>query len=330
MSERPLVSVIVPVYNAESCIEECIASILAQTHGNLEVLVVDDGSVDGSSVVLRGIVARDDRVKLFIKENGGVSSARNLGLDNASGSFVAFVDADDTVEPNMIEALLSACIETGSDVACCDFRRGNRGRWSAHNQEVDAFSIMGRDDFLLGVITGSKGSHLIGGYLCNKLFSKSLLQRSRLETGRIICEDLLFVLEVGERVERACCVSAALYNYTVAVGSATHRLDTLVTSEGGWAYFEVAKIVSDRYGTTPALARAARCSMCGAAVNGLMHLVGNAEHYVLFDELRSYAKAEWSFYSFGLSIRQKARAWLVIFHPAIYCALKRVWGSYDG
>lgn len=328
MSESPLVSVVVPVYNAESCVEDCVASILAQTYGNLEVLLVDDGSTDCTSSILKKIAARDNRVRVFFKANGGVSSARNLGLDNASGGFFCFVDADDTIEPNMVEVLLSACLDTGSDVACCGFKREGR-RDGLLSLQADVSFVMNREEFLLGVLTGSKGNHLIGGYLCNKLFTKSLLQRSRLDVGWAVCEDLLFVLEVGQRVEKACSVPDALYNYTVTKGSATRRLSTLVTPDGGWAYFEVAKIVRDRYGTSPALKHAAHLSMCGTAVNGLMHLVGNAEHRALYDELRSYAKAEWFYYKFGLSVRQRARAWLVIFHPMVYGVLKRVGGSYD-
>lgn len=329
MKETPLVSLIVPVFNAEDCIEDCVASIVAQTYKNLEVLLVDDGSNDGTPNVLKKIAAQDNRIKILPKKNGGVSSARNLGLDNASGDYLGFVDADDTVSPNMVEVLLSACLGTGSDVSCCGFGRGNRGYQAAPNQEVKTPLIMNQEEFLLGVIEGCKGGCLIGGYLCNKLFAKSLFHKIKLEVGRDICEDLLCVLEVGQRVERACVVPDPLYNYTMKADSATHRLSALVTPDERWAYFEVAKIVRDRYGITPALAHAARLSMCKTAVNGLMHLVGNERYRALYDELQLYVMSEWSFYKVEVNVRQRARTWLVTFHPMVYAVLKRI-GSVCG
>lgn len=88
MNEKPLVSVIVPVYNAEHCVSDCVESILAQTYVNLEVLLIDDGSTDNTLDLLNRIASKDGRVRVLTKHNGGVSSARNLGLDNALGDFL--------------------------------------------------------------------------------------------------------------------------------------------------------------------------------------------------------------------------------------------------
>lgn len=329
MNEKPLVSVIVPVYNAEHCVSDCVESILAQTYVNLEVLLIDDGSTDNTLDLLNRIASKDSRVRVLTKHNGGVSSARNLGLDNALGDFFGFVDADDTVEPDMFEVLLSACLNTGSEVACCGFNRESReSRFSACRKDGTP-SLMNREEFLLGVITGSKDGRLIGGYLCNKLFAKSLLQRARLEVGRVICEDLLYVLGVGQHVDKACCVSGAFYNYNVTAGSATRSLSTLVTPDGNWAYFEVAKIVHERYGTSPMLEHATRLSMSATAVNGLMHLTNSSLYRNLYKELKSYAEAEWPFYGPELSMRNRIRVWLVIFHPMVYGMLKRIGGRCE-
>lgn len=324
---QQLVSIIIPAFNCADTIENCLTSVLGQTYRKLDVVVVDDGSIDKTAEVVEFIARQDQRVRLFCKENGGVSSARNLGLDNARGKYVAFVDADDMIEPEMVEKLLAACIETDSDVACCGFLREKDGRWMPEHPLPDDRIVLNRREFLLGVISGCKGNHLIGGYLCNKLFASSLLQRVRLESGRAVCEDLLAVLEAGQSVNRACCVREALYRYSKTQGSATRSLDTLITPDGDWAYFEVAQIVYRRYSTTSALKRAARLSICGAAVNGLMHLVGNSEYRSLYDELRAYAKSEWDFYRSNLTPHQKARTYLVIFRPAIYNLLKRIGGS---
>ena len=98
MANIPKISVIIPVYNAEKYLYRCIDSVLVQTFTNWELLLIDDGSKDSSGVICDEYAAKDARVRVFHKENGGVSSARNLGLDNARGEWVAFVDSDDYIE----------------------------------------------------------------------------------------------------------------------------------------------------------------------------------------------------------------------------------------
>ncbi len=103
--ELPLISVIVPVYNIEECLERCVGSLTAQTYGNLEILLVDDGSTDKSGALCDALAARDNRIRVFHKENGGSSSARNLGIREARGQYLGFVDSDDYVDPDMYECL---------------------------------------------------------------------------------------------------------------------------------------------------------------------------------------------------------------------------------
>lgn len=111
MNETPLITVIVPVYNILDCLPRCIHSITAQTYGNLEILLVDDGSTDGTGELCDRLGGEDGRIRVFHKENGGSSSARNLGLDNASGEYIGFVDSDDYIEPDMYEKLLRAVMD---------------------------------------------------------------------------------------------------------------------------------------------------------------------------------------------------------------------------
>lgn len=110
------VSIIVPVYNVERYLEECIDSILAQTHSNLEIICVDDGSTDGSPAILRSVSRRDARVKVLTKANGGLSSARNAGIREASGDVVMFVDSDDKIAANACEVVSAAFARTGAEI----------------------------------------------------------------------------------------------------------------------------------------------------------------------------------------------------------------------
>ena len=113
----PRISVVVPIYNVEPYLEECLESIAAQTHRDLEVVMVDDGSTDRSAAIAEGFAARDERFRLITQPNGGLGRARNTGIDAATGEFLAFVDSDDFLTPDAYQLLLGALEETGSDFA---------------------------------------------------------------------------------------------------------------------------------------------------------------------------------------------------------------------
>ena len=321
-----LVSVIVPVYNGEGTIGRCLDSILAQSHANLEVLVIDDGSFDATREVVSAIAGFDPRIKLVTKENGGVSSARNAGLDAMSGDYVAFVDSDDSIESDMIEVLLDACISTGSDVACCGFERMRDGIWVSQVEERQGWDILTREEYLLGVVGCSIGSPPIGGYLCNKLFKCSLLHRVRLDTGLAVCEDLKAVAESSHRVDRACWVPRGLYRYTDTPGSATKSLKTLVTPDGKWGYFEADKSIREEFSATPKLAEALRLAQFGTALSGIYHLAGHAEYQALFDSLAAYVLGEWDFYRSRTPLKQRLKPRLVLSFPILYYRLKLIGG----
>lgn len=121
--EKPLISVIVPVYKAEPYFDKCISSIANQTYTNMEIILVDDGSTDGSSELLDEIAGKDIRIKVVHKENGGVSSARNKGLELAHGEYISFVDSDDTLDPDMYETLISTAEQYNAAVAHCSYSR---------------------------------------------------------------------------------------------------------------------------------------------------------------------------------------------------------------
>jgi glycosyltransferase involved in cell wall biosynthesis len=128
-SGRPEISIIVPVYQVEKYLNECIDSILAQTFTDFELILVDDGSPDNCPALCDAAAKRDSRVRVIHKQNGGVSTARNAGLDAAQGNWIAFVDSDDTVEPEYLEKMHKAALETGADFAICSRRKFCAGWW---------------------------------------------------------------------------------------------------------------------------------------------------------------------------------------------------------
>ena len=117
--EQGRVTVIVPAYNSEKTIAKCLRSILHQTYANLEVLVIDDGSTDGTSGLVRQFADKDSRVRLLRQENAGTSAARNLGLDHATGEYLTFVDSDDYIAKDYIDRLQRRCESTGADMVIC-------------------------------------------------------------------------------------------------------------------------------------------------------------------------------------------------------------------
>ena len=116
-SSNPLISVIIPVYNVEKYVAECLESVCAQTYRKLEIIIVNDGSTDGSREICSGFIEKDSRIRIIDQENGGLSAARNTGLEAASGNYILFIDSDDVVSKNHIELLYSAIASQGTDIA---------------------------------------------------------------------------------------------------------------------------------------------------------------------------------------------------------------------
>lgn len=185
MTPTPVVSIIVPVYNAEKFIHRCIDSILAQTFTDWELLLIDDGSKDASGKICDEYAAKDERIRVFHKENGGVSSARNLGLDHARGEWITFVDADDYIEENFLKSFegnLDADIVVGNMYV------------KRKNSEENVLSgiLSGYNCSIKSVISGNL-TRFVFQSSNGKLFKASLLQGLRFDEQMVIGEDCLFL-----------------------------------------------------------------------------------------------------------------------------------------
>ena len=129
------ISIIVPVYNTEKYLDRCIQSILSQTYTDFELLLINDGSTDSSGAICDKYAEQDSRVRVFYKENGGVSSARNVGLNNAEGEYIIFVDSDDYMKPQMCEILYNTLIREQADIVICGTEETGGGFWKPRNNE---------------------------------------------------------------------------------------------------------------------------------------------------------------------------------------------------
>lgn len=212
-----LISVIVPVYNLENYIEKCLASIQSQTYSNIEIIVVDDGSIDSSWNVINRIAKEDHRIIPIHKENGGVSSARMLGLANANGEWIGFVDGDDEIEEDMYEVLINNAFEYNADISHCGYKMiFNDGRiTSFYDTKVKKIQ-----DNTTGVIDLLEGD-LIEPGLWNKLYKKSLFDDIELDTNIQINEDLLLNYYLFKNSQSSIFEDLTKYHYLIRDNSAS-------------------------------------------------------------------------------------------------------------
>ncbi len=215
----PRISVIVPVYNVESYLEACIRSIAGQSFGDWELLLVDDGSTDGSAQICSGWAVRDSRIRLLQKENGGTSTARNWGLAHATGEYVSFVDGDDYIDPEMLEQLWRAVEEHGADMAQVgrieETEDGRRLPDICTPPEEERWESA--EEFLRQLLL-----HKGDCSFCTKLTRRSLLAAEAFPPGRLN-EDFYLCLELLPRIEAVRLLSGRHYHVRYRQGSNTRQ-----------------------------------------------------------------------------------------------------------
>lgn len=200
-----LLSIIVPVYNAGEWVSETLDSLLRQTYENLEILCVDDGSSDNSRDIVRAYQEKDDRIRLIEKENGGVSSARNLGIDVARGAYIAFLDADDFVEPDAYRTMIERMEAEQSDISFCQFTRFWPNGKTLHivEENLPKLSENPQDiKYFLFSTPGSVAENIlymadIHGSICRSVFCLEIIKKNniRLHSDLHFAEDQIFMLE---------------------------------------------------------------------------------------------------------------------------------------
>lgn len=210
------VSVIIPVYNCEAWIERCLGSVLEQTYQNLEVLVVDDGSGDGSAEIIENLAKRDSRVRYFFQGNQGVASARNRGLLETSGSVITFVDADDYIEKSTYEKMLAVMEEQEADIVECSYRLVNTSGRILQNDSLEEEVIIGKRQCARHYLRQKN----VTNYVCNKIYRKELFQDLRFPALKY-SEDYYINNMVHARAEKKAILPDIFYNYVRYEGQAT-------------------------------------------------------------------------------------------------------------
>lgn len=225
---KPLISIIVPVFNNEDTIRRCVDSVRQQSYKNTEIILVDDGSTDNCGAICDEYTKIDERVRVIHKENGGQSSARNCGLNIANGSLIGFVDSDDFIAIDMYEKLYDLLFENEAQIACAGIQTIDEGGNPLFTFAPDSGEIIlyNREDAL--------GEHLVGKRittsLCDKLFLANIFAEVRMIEG-MIYEDLEVVPRCLNNAECIVYTSEPMYNYVMTSQSTmrgkfnVHRFD---------------------------------------------------------------------------------------------------------
>lgn len=217
MSEGGLISIIVPVYNIRDYLEKCICSLIQQTYRNLEIILVDDGSTDGSGEICDQYSKRDARIKAYHKKNGGLSDARNYGIARMSGVYLAFVDGDDWVHPQMYEVLLAVMQREGADLVSCDYEKEDPSFAEKPIEIKDIkYNVFSKEQVIANL-----GIPRIVAW--NKLYRAKLFDHIRYPYGKLH-EDEYVIHEIIWQCKKVVFIEQAMYFYTTRDSSIVAKL----------------------------------------------------------------------------------------------------------
>lgn len=218
MNEYDGISIIVPVYNSEKCISDCLVSIINQQYKNLEIICVDDGSTDSSGRILDEFAHKDSRIRVIHKENGGASAARNTGINLATMPIIAFVDSDDTIEPNMYLDMISRMKNERLDCVCCNYKFIKDNKTTAVNSRFSARTLYGdeiKENIVKCLIGFSQQRNNCLSALWNKLFLASIIKEKNISINekRTHGEDWMFCIEYYSAINSVGFLTGNYYNY---------------------------------------------------------------------------------------------------------------------
>lgn len=238
MIQNPLISIIIPAYNVKEYIERTIESVCKQSYQNIEIIIVDDGSTDGTQDVIKKILTKDSRIHAYFKSNEGVTKARMYGVERVNGDWVGFVDADDLLEPNMYETLLHNALQYNADVSHCGYKMVFPDRKILHygtGKVVQQDTNIGLKDLLEG--------SFIEPTLCNKLFKRDLFDQldAKMDYSITNLEDLLMNFYLFAKAKKLIFFDECFYNYMIRKNSAATSGISIQKLDGPTKVFKIIK-----------------------------------------------------------------------------------------
>lgn len=305
------ISVIVPVYNVEQYLSKCIESILKQTYKNIEIILVDDGSTDQSGKMCEKFKEKDDRIKVIHKENGGLSDARNVGIEVAGGQYYSFIDGDDYLENDALESMLEAALSTNSEIAICNIMRfyddGTTSEFYNPANVKETWTDNKRFDSL------NQPS------VCNKLFDSKIFENIRFPYGKFY-EDTYVYHELLYRANSVALTGKTGYWYLSRKNSILGRpIYTDRYFDFVEAVYQRAKFLVDKqvqpYGDEACL------SLYAALANAEKNVEESKENKEKFSKARAYYKEMYDYImrgNGGCNMKQKVRLIMLRYFPQIH------------
>lgn len=222
--EKKCVSIIIPVYNVKQHIEKCIESVCGQTYSNLEIIIVDDGSTDGTIEICNNLKKRDPRIQIFHTSNQGVSHARNLGLDKATGEYIKFVDGDDMIPGDSTRVFINTIEEKKVDFVISSYTKV-LAEINIYFNQLDKPGIYSNKEYLCNTLK-DPGHHYYG-VVWNKLYRRNIIQENNIRFIEKTClgEDFIFNLNYLECVKSVCVIKKNLYYYNCVNGNTLSRYE---------------------------------------------------------------------------------------------------------
>ena len=203
---KPLISIIVPVYNVQDYVLKCLESLIKQSYSNIEIIVVDDGATDQSGKICDEYAKKDERVRVFHKKNGGLSSARNYGIKKAKGEYICLVDSDDYVKGDFVEKMVKAILEKNADIAVCGY-----------NHEIPKAEILTGKEATMRLLIKQNNMEIIAW---NKIYKRELFDDVSYPEG-MNYEDNLTTYKLLSKADKVVYIAKSLYVYVERAGSIT-------------------------------------------------------------------------------------------------------------
>lgn len=252
---EPLISVIVPVYNVEEYLNKCVDSIINQTYKNIEILLIDDGSTDTSGAICDDYSQRYDNVKTYHKKNGGLSSARNFGIERASGEYLGFVDSDDYIHKEMYERLYSLIKEYDADLSECLLTNVYNGKNLINNEKERVLVV--NSETAIDLALKAEIANVVA---VDKLYRRSLFDNVRYPVGKTI-EDGFVIVDILSQCDRIVITTEQMYYYVHRKGSITTDAFSTKSLDAIEAYEKNYNIIKNKY---PAILDSAILRLCWA------------------------------------------------------------------
>lgn len=274
-----LITVIVPCFNAAKTIGTCMVSVLAQTYQNWELIIVDDGSNDDSYQIALTQATKDSRIRIVKQVNSGVSAARNTGIKLASGTYLAFLDADDWYSDDFLEVMYAALCENDADVACCGYRveMGD----SSHDVISGQGDICYQgEEYLQQILFGRS----VRGFVCNKLIRADIVRNACFSKKIRLCEDMMFLCDIYRENIKMAYVDKAMYHYQITGNGATQNEQVIISEDGGMQVINNYRLIEKQL--PPRCGKQMVDRLCGESIINVLPLVYKYSRKGLFKQIR--------------------------------------------